>query len=38
MKTATEIDVEAQAQDSTLAMMVRGLEDVAETVLEYMGE
>lgn len=37
MKTATEIDVEAQAQYSTLAMIVRGLEDVAETIIEYMG-
>ena len=38
MKTATEIDVEAQAQYSTLAMLVRGLEDVMETILEYMGD
>jgi vacuolar-type H+-ATPase subunit H len=38
LKTATEIDVDAQAQYSTLARMVRELEDAAENILEYMGD
>jgi hypothetical protein len=37
LKTATEIDVDAQAQYSDLAMMVRGLQDAAEKIIEYMG-
>lgn len=38
LKTATEIDVDAQAQYSTLARIVRGLEDAAESIIEFAGD
>jgi Domain of unknown function (DUF4055) len=38
LKTATEVDVEAMAQYSSLTMMVRGLEDAAESIIEIMGD